>query len=332
MIANSRRFLGVIALSGFRMFTLTLLSLAASSSVLADQITLVSGDILNGTLVARNDQSLTLDHPLFGRMVIPAEQVASVVTTAEMEAAAEQVEAEAAQPPADSEPDEQAPPVAESAPEWKSRFTFAGAGSFGNTDSQSLTTKITTRRETKQTITTFDAAYFFGSRDGDRNENRFTAGVRNDWLIPDSKWFIFADARYDYDEFQSWDHRLGGHVGVGYQLIDEEKFKLGLRAGIGAIKEWGSDNDDIRPEALLGGDLTWQVSDNQRIVASSTIYPDLEDTGEFRAVTSAEWNALLDEEMNLSLVAGLLHEYQSQVDDDIDKNDLKVYVGLSFDF
>lgn len=313
----------------------------ASVQAAADQVTLISGDVLNGSIVERTDRSLVLDHPLFGRMVIPSEQVASTMTTAKLEAAQqaaeEATEQQAEAPPTDEtaeapqdETTEAIEPEPE--PEWKSRFTLAGSGSFGNTDSQSLTTKVRSVRESKETITSFDAAYFFGSRSGDRNENRFTAGVRNDWLIPESRWFYFADARYDYDEFQGWDHRASGHVGLGYELIKEKDVSLKLRAGLGAVKEWGSEDDDIRPEALLGADFSWRISDNQQLVASSTIYPDLEDTGEFRAVNSAEWNALLDAENNLSLTAGLLHEYQSEVDEGIDENDLKVYVGLSFDF
>ena len=34
----------------------------------------------------------------------------------------------------------------------------------------------------------------------------------------------------------------------------------------------------------------------------------------------------------MSLTAGVFHEYQSDVDPDIDKNDVKVFVGLKFEF
>lgn len=339
MSVNSSR-LHTTMLRGLGLLTLVLGANVFAPLAAADQVTLISGDVLNGTILERTDRALVLNHPLFGRMVIPSDQVASTMTTAEIEAAQEAAddEADAAEaPPADETAegasDESAETIEpEPEPEWESRFTLAGSGSFGNTDSQSLTTKVRSVRETKETITSFDAAYFYGSRSGDRNENRFTAGLRNDWLIPDSRWFYFADGRYDYDEFQGWDHRVSGHAGLGYELFKKDHFSLKLRAGLGAVKEWGSEDDDIRPEALLGADLSWKISDNQKLVASSTIFPDLEETGELRAVNSAEWNALLDAENNLSLTAGLLHEYQSDVDEGIDENDLKVYVGLSFDF
>ena len=64
----------------------------------------------------------------------------------------------------------------------------------------------------------------------------------------------------------------------------------------------------------------------------STIYPDLDNTGEFRTLTNANWSALLDEETSMSLTAGLFHEYQSDVPSDVDKNDVKLFVGLKFDF
>jgi hypothetical protein len=39
----------------------------------------------------------------------------------------------------------------------------------------------------------------------------------------------------------------------------------------------------------------------------------------------------MDEEMNLSLTAGVRHEHQSQVDPGDDKNDLRIYAGLQID-
>lgn len=318
--------------AGFAIGLLLSVSLMAAAG--ADEVRLVGGDTLIGVIVERTDEAVIFDHPLFGRMTIPREQVTSAVTDAEREAALSAPPAETgAVETTDAAPSAEAElPAPKPAPTWKSRFTLAASGSLGNTDTQSFTAGITSRRESETMNTLFDTAYYFGARDGDRNENKFTAGLRNDWLMPDSPWFIFAQGRYDYDQFQSWDHRVSGHAGLGYQWIDDENFKLAFRAGLGAIKEWGSDNDNLRPEGLLGTDLWWRISEKQTFEFGATAYPDLDDGGEFRTVTRAAWNALIDESLNLSLSAGLLHEYQSQVDSGKKRNDLKIFAGLSFDF
>ena len=80
-----------------------------------------------------------------------------------------------------------------------------------------------------------------------RRKQDYGAGVFSEWPLGGSPWSVFVDGRYDYDEFKSWLHRVNGHAGLGYQLINNDTFKLKLRGGAGASKEWGSDNDHIVP-------------------------------------------------------------------------------------
>ncbi|MHC5001843.1 MAG: DUF481 domain-containing protein [Planctomycetota bacterium] len=215
---------------------------------------------------------------------------------------------------------------------WRSRFTLAAAGSFGNTDTQAINLGVSASREDEDDRTTFESRWFWGATDGDETENRFIAGLRQDWFIPDSKWFFFGQARYDYDSYQSWDQRFGAHGGVGYKWIEKDNYTNHLRVGAGFTKEWGSEDQDLKPEGLLGTDITWQITDKQKITVSSTLFPDFGDFGEYRWVTVADWSVLVDEQANMSISAGLYNEYNSEVDPDVKHNDLKVYAGLTFDF
>ena len=54
----------------------------ASASTLADSITLVGGDVLQGTIVAESDASVTLDHAALGRIEVSRERIATVSRTA----------------------------------------------------------------------------------------------------------------------------------------------------------------------------------------------------------------------------------------------------------
>jgi putative salt-induced outer membrane protein YdiY len=217
-------------------------------------------------------------------------------------------------------------------PEWKFKLVVAAAGASGNTENGTMSALLAGVRETPRLKTSFDAGYFYGQSDGDRSQNRFTVGGRNDWLNPDSKWFYFADIRYDVDEFQSWDSRINGHVGIGYRLIQPPKLTLNLLAGVGAVKEFGSDNEDVRPEALLGIEGQYDFSEKHSIKFDSTVYPDLSDLGEYRWVSNFGWSYLLDQEDRLSLTAGVQHEYQSQVDPGRHHSDVRFFAGLQLDF
>jgi putative salt-induced outer membrane protein YdiY len=291
------------------------------TSAPAEEIELKGGDRLTGTIVERNDDRIVLDHDALGRLEIALARVVSIDEGGSGE------EALASPAMLSDEPQAEADEK-----EWQSSFKLGLSSSFGNTDTQNLNAGITSFREGDRDKTTLDAHYYYGASDGDRDTNKFTAGVLQDWFVPDSKWLYFAQGRYDYDEFQSWEHRLGAHGGVGYRLIEEDDLTLTLRAGGGVIKEFGSNNEDPQAEALLGADLGWQISERQTLTAATTIYPSISEGGEFRSVSSAEWSAMVDEESSMSVFARLEHEYQSQVDPGVDENDFRIMAGVQFDF
>ena len=55
------------------------------------------------------------------------------------------------------------------------------------------------------------------------------------------------------------------------------------------------------PELNLGFDYEHKLSKRQKIKASVEYYPDVTEFNDFRLVSKADWEVLLDEEMNLSL-------------------------------
>jgi putative salt-induced outer membrane protein YdiY len=215
---------------------------------------------------------------------------------------------------------------------WSFAVNAGGSASFGNTDEQDAFVIFTGDREVDDEKTSFRAAYYYGASDGDRTDNEFEAALRQDWYIDGSKWEYFAQAKYEYDEFQSWEHRLSGYVGVGYQFEKREDFELLGRIGVGGAQEFNSPDDEFRWEALLGAELRWDVTERTELTASTEIFPSLSDPGEFRTLSRAGLTTLLDEELNMSLTLGFEHEYQSENEDPIDKNDFRILAGLQFQF
>lgn len=216
--------------------------------------------------------------------------------------------------------------------EWNTRLNFGLSLAAGNTEQTGLVGTIVSRRTAETSVLTLDAGYYYSSEDGDQTQNKFTAGVLHDWLFKNSPWIVFADARYDFDEFRSFDHRVSAHAGVGYRVYDREKLKLTLRAGAGFAREFGSDRDEFIPEALGGADFFWQIAENQKLEVSHRFFPDLDEGGEFRTLTSAGWNLALSVDRGLSFTVSLLHEYVSKVDPGIDNHDLKLFAGVSYEF
>ena len=310
------------------LMVISCLFLSLGLVAVGDEIELSTGEILEVEIVGRNETSLIVNHAVLGRLAIPLTSIASVAKKDEDTATDANAPAEEAVATAKT-----APPNDEKKIEpWKSRFVLGFGAEAGNTERANLAVELKTKRERKTDRTTLDARYYYSESRGDRDANKFAAGSVHDWLLPDSPWSLFGDGRYDYDEFNSWEWRLSGHGGLGYQLFDQEVLSVLLRAGAGGAKEFKSKRNQFIPEALFGGELDWKISSRQAIVAKTTFFPDLDDTGEFRNVTSAGWNYKLDDESNMALNFGLYNEYQSKSDPNIDKNDLRISGGISFDF
>ena len=224
-------------------------------------------------------------------------------------------------------------PQNESLYKWDNQFTLGGGLSSGNTDTANVNAGVVFKGEkVNNHKLVIDGGYFYGESDGDEDTNKGTAGIVSEWTIAESNWFWFADARYDFDEYKSWTHRINGHVGIGYHIFRTPEFDWSVRAGIGAVKEFGSDRNEIYPEAMLGTDLEWRITENIKVGGSSYIFPDLGETGEYRWINKAFASTKINQADGLSIMVGVLHEYESDPDEGVDNTDFKLFGGLVLDF
>ena len=365
-----------------RLLIAVLIAIATVALVLhADEVELVTGEKLEGKVVEMAPGHVTLDHPVLGRLEIPAETVKSVTQygptpvepTEEAQPPADEpapaaapagtpapppaqpapaslgvtteptgeVSAEATPEPAPEAPDQtpaEAPEAAGPAP-WLSalhdlnvQLELGANGSQGNTETADLRAALKAGRETDKRRWAFDTAYFYSTTDGDTSRNDLTLGLVNDWLFKDSPWFVFAQGRADFDDFQDWDYRVNGAGGVGYQLIDTDAVSLRLRGGVGAVQEFGSDDETLRPEGSFGGELNWVINERQTFGAAVTAFPSFDEAGEVRVRANADWTLKIDQADGVSIKLGVVEEYDSLAGAGTDKNDFKYYAALVVDF
>ncbi|MCC6580191.1 MAG: DUF481 domain-containing protein [Phycisphaeraceae bacterium] len=314
--------------------------LLAGSAALADEVVLKTGDRLIGAVLEQTAEKVTVQHPVLGKLEIPASQVAQVVKEGDAQApvpAAPAPTPVAAAVAAAPKSDAPALPERESwfdrmRKVWKSHFELGANITSGNSEAVAFYSAFKTTRETKSNTLKLDAAYYRNTSDGTESRDNFTTGLFSEWPIADSRWSVFAQGRYDYDEYQSWLHRLTGAGGLGYDLIKLPKFDFKLRGGAGFAREFGSEDENIKPEGLAGFDSHWTITDAQTLAARSMYYPDMGSLGEFRVVSAVEWLVKLSTADGLSLKVAIEHEYQSEVDPGRKNNDLRLISAIVFDF
>ncbi|OQY07425.1 MAG: hypothetical protein B6I25_01740 [Planctomycetales bacterium 4572_13] len=312
--------------------------IATVSLSYADEVTLKSGDVIHGKVIIQDANSVLLEHADLGPITIPSDKVASVLISDEIIQADEPAEPETG-PPAPShlvkEPEfDKLKAFSARAKEkgWSSSINASLTSETGNTDERSFRMGFKLGRELSNMKFVSDLAYYNKESDGEKTDDKLTIGLLRDQTFKDSDWFFFMMGRYDYDVFESWRHRVGLHLGPGYKLIQKPDFWMDLRAGPGVRKEWGSDNTDPKFEGIAGTSFEWKPTARQTYSFSTLFYAAISDFSDHRTRTTFDWDYLLSDEINLSFVLGILHEYQSVVDPGKDKNDTRIHTGIRYKF
>ncbi|MGD2118936.1 MAG: DUF481 domain-containing protein [Chromatiales bacterium] len=286
-----------------------------------DEVVLHNGDVLHGEILKLSDTHLILQHPVLGKLKLERGNIASHKKGG-------QVETEVAKATEHKPEKPQAKPDAS----WKKSIAVGFSGAQGNSENNNLHVDFTSDYRTREQRHRFTTLYDGKTENGDTTENSFEARLQSDFFMPGSRWFWFTREQFDWDQFEEWDYRLGFYIGPGYVLVEEPNWKLTGKVGAGANKTWGDADEDLTPEALLGIDFEWAINSKQSLTAGNTIYPDLEEDGEFRNVTLLNWKIkATDIYKGASLKLGLSNEYDSTAMAPIEENDFKYNLSLDIE-
>lgn len=319
-----------------------------SHSACADTVYLVDGDVLNGTILESQPDFLVLDHRVLGELSIPHADIAEILyTNFEGEDDSEDDGAQETDP---KEDEGEAEPVKSARDSRVSKDTetfklyndkfgsrlirmeLALDGSQGNTNEQSTRAKLEYSVRKNLQLRGVEATYYLKIKEDDRTDNKFVLEGNQIWLREDSRWMTIGNARFDYDEFESWEERFAVRLGPGYRFYDTEKLWFAAGFGLGARREIGSQNDDWKVEASLGTDVIWHPSARQSFEFDIFGWAVVDNPEDYRALSNFDWRILLSEKRKLSLVTGVSLEYQSIVDPGKEKFDFRNFLGLSLQF
>lgn len=286
--------------------SLLVLLLPVAAPAATETIELGNGDKVTGAVVERTDETIVMDHPVFGRIEIPVAEVKL--------------------------PEPPNPGLFGTGflAGWTRTFNLGVSGQEGNSKTTDVHVGLDAKAEDDQRRWAFHSEYNLSLADGSTTTNNAMASLGRDWLFPDSRWFLFTLGRLDFDDFRTWQLRLQGEAGVGYEFIRRETFELRGRTGPSVAQEWNE--NQFRAEWLVGPEFVWKLSDRQQIEASNFFYYSFTPWAEFRNLSNLGWKWNIADDPALSLTAGLENEYQSDVESGVKKNDLKYYTAVGIDF
>lgn len=194
---------------------------------------------------------------------------------------------------------------------WENHAEFGLDGSDGNSDTLSLQAGMELKRKTDVYTLALEADYRQVSNRGTTTEDNGRFNVDFDRHVGTSPWSMFGKLGLEWDAFKAFDLRLNLNSGVGYHWIRTDQTTFVTRFGAGASREFGAPVERWTPEAVFGIEAEHQLTQRQKLKAKVDYFPAWDDFSDFRLVSDAAWEILLDNSENLSLKLALTDRYDS---------------------
>lgn len=227
--------------------------LAWAACAQADQLTLVNGDRLTGTIVAKETEFLILQTPHLGELKVRWSEVRRIFSEKEVKLFLSDgtmvrgsletvtdgtvVIHTGVEPPGAPVPLKQvvfinpAPDVSGEGVQYLGRINLGYSASSGNSKIETLYADIEAIARTRNNRYTA-AGKTRRSKDNDReSESNWLAGLKWDHFLT-RKWYSYANTNFESDQFK--DVRLRSTVGggTGYQFYETDSTNLALEGGL----------------------------------------------------------------------------------------------------
>lgn len=195
--------------------------------------------------------------------------------------------------------------------EWDGSFELGLNGTAGNSDTFNFRFGGKLESKTDFSTQTLKALYNDQSSNGVNSARNALLDGKIEWPCGDTPWSIFLHGLGEYDEFKPFDFRLSGDGGLAYKFFDNDVTKLKGRFGGSASKEFGSPDDDVKPEVVFGLEWERKLSDRQKASFTIDYYPSVTDFSDARINGNASWEVVVDPEWGLSFKLSAIDRYDS---------------------
>ena len=218
---------------------------------------------------------------------------------------------------------------------WRGSIGAGASISSGNSKSTSVNVNGEMVRLTKSDKARVYATGLYGKNNGVEAANLIRAGGRYDHDLTPAV-FGFGGIDFERDKIGNLKFRWAPSVGLGLHVIKSDSTTFDVFGGVGYVKDSffrpvlidGSVRDNYgRAELLLGEESNHKLTDSTTFRQRLVVYPNLDNTGEYRAVFDAGLAVAMSSK--LSLTMGLVNRYNSDPGPGIKKMDTLFVTGIA---
>jgi putative salt-induced outer membrane protein YdiY len=218
--------------------------------------------------------------------------------------------------------------------QWRYSIGLGASIASGNSSSKSLNATADAVKANVRNKWTLYGRLLRAKDDEETTSDQITAGVRYDRELT-RPWFQFVLVDWLRDRPANIAQRWSGNTGLGYHIFKEEKSFWDAFAGVGYANDHFVEDTVVagdlrsnygRPELLVGEQSQHQLSDNTTFKQRLSIFPNLDDRGEYRAVFDTTLAVAINR--TFALTASLNYRYNSDPGTGLDKKDLLFVTGI----
>ncbi|MBN1930058.1 MAG: DUF481 domain-containing protein [Desulfobacterales bacterium] len=213
---------------------------------------------------------------------------------------------------------------------WHGNINLGGSLQTGNTDRTSAAVGAEAFRKTERDRFTIRFLYNYAEEDNELAARSTFGAFKYD--------YFFTQALYGYlavdllsDEFKDLTLRTVVGPGVGYQIWDDNIKQLLFEAGLAYFSEdLDEGEDDQWITARIAAYFHYQLTDSFGFSDQITIYPNIEDGGEFQLRNEASITSMIGG--NWALRFSNIIEHDSDPPDNVKENDIYWLISLQYQF
>jgi len=220
---------------------------------------------------------------------------------------------------------------------WDTEVEFGYQAHTGNSDSQSLNSRLNAEYVEGRHRTSGEWKYYLLYKDGEEDKRQSTYTAQSDYKLG-QKTYLYGSFKGVDSRYSAYfkDYTLSG--GLGYQFSNTDKFVLELEVGPGFRYQEPNldeidDDDIIFPETVQEGifrgniNTSWQALDNLAFSADVTVVSGVSNT---RTDTDLSVTNNITEDIALKLTHS--RQYHDKVPEGLKKADSIFSVNLLFIF
>jgi putative salt-induced outer membrane protein YdiY len=219
------------------------------------------------------------------------------------------------------------PPTVES--RWSGSLSLAGSLQSGNTDNLAVSIGSKAERKTTKDKISGRILFNYGEEADVRTTENYYGALKYDYFLTGAL-FVYGSVEALKDAFKDLKMRTAIGPGVGYQIWEDSRKSLAVEGGVSYFNEDRETGlDDSWLTARLGGDFRYNFTASLVFSDQLLVYPSLDD-GEYTVRNEAGFNTKLlgNWSVNLSNV----FEYDSAPPSDVKRADLTWLLGLQYAF